>query len=155
MKYLKADADFSDDRVYRFRLQRRWEYYKPCIAWILLNPSIADETEDDPTIRRCVGFSKFWGYGALAIYNLFALRSTNPKALYSHPNPEVTNDAWLAGIEKDCNIVCAWGNHGALRDRGRNVLSIIHENRFYLRKTKIGEPAHPLYLPASLPLIRL
>ena len=45
--------------------------------------------------------------------NLFGLRSTNPKALYDHPNPvgpendmHVRMHANLANL-----IVCAWGNH--------------------------------------------
>ncbi len=53
----------------------------------MLNPSTADETQEDPTIRRCLGFAKSWGFDRLIIVNIFAFRSTNPDALYSQVDP--------------------------------------------------------------------
>lgn len=54
-----------------------------------LNPSTADETEDDQTIRRCVGFAMDWGYGGLCMGNLFAIRATKPKNMLIHLFREV------------------------------------------------------------------
>jgi len=52
---------------YRYLLERKWGIGLPCVTWIMLNPSTADAEKDDPTIRRCIGFSKAWGYGSLRL----------------------------------------------------------------------------------------
>ncbi len=80
-------AVLSADGVYRYRLWRTWDASKPTLAFLMLNPSTADATEDDPTIRRCLGFAKEWGYGSLVVVNLFALRSPNPDALRENDDP--------------------------------------------------------------------
>lgn len=81
------DAILSEDRKYRYILSRTWDETKPTVLFIGLNPSTADENEDDPTIRRCIIFAKSWGYGGLIMANLFAFRTTNPQGLYSEKNP--------------------------------------------------------------------
>lgn len=63
----QTGATFSKDRLYRYQLWRIWDESKPYMNVIGLNPSTADETKDDPTIRRCLGFAKAWGYGALRV----------------------------------------------------------------------------------------
>lgn len=137
---------------YRYRLERRWDADLPAVAFIMLNPSTADADIDDPTIRRCVGFAKSWGFGALIVGNLFALRSTDPKALYSHPDPVgPDNDRQLLAIAQSARkIICAWGTHGALHDRGREVAERFE---FFplavLKVTAEGHPVHPLYVAAS------
>lgn len=78
--FSESGAIFSADRLYRYTLTRRWDG-RPMMAWIGLNPSTADETEDDPTIRRCTGFAKAWGYGGMVMLNLFAYRATDPKEM--------------------------------------------------------------------------
>lgn len=74
----RRGAVFSDDRVYRYQLRRCWDVTEPIVAFVMLNPSTADAIEDDPTVRRCIGFAKNWGYGALLVGNLFAARTTRP-----------------------------------------------------------------------------
>jgi len=148
-----SGATFSPCRTWRYRLERRWAP-GDLAAFILLNPSTADETRDDPTIRRCIGFARKWGFGGMILGNAFGLRSTDPRGLYSHPDPVgPDNDAALARIAADAGrVVCGWGVHGELRDRGESVARIIRQAGavpLALRITKAGHPGHPLYLSAS------
>ena len=62
---LKSDAVFSPDRLHRYGLWRIWDDDLPKVLFIGLNPSTADELKNDPTIRRCIGYAKDWGYGCL------------------------------------------------------------------------------------------
>jgi len=74
---IEQGAVFSPDRVYRYRLDRRWAAGGR-VVWVMLNPSDADETRTDPTATRCRNFSEDWGYGAMTIVNPFALVATDP-----------------------------------------------------------------------------
>ena len=149
-------AVFSDDRVYRYSLRRQWNEVPGKIAcWILLNPSTADETIDDPTIRRCIGFSRTWGYDRLCVVNLFAFRATNPADMKAAPDPiGPLNDEWILKEAESSNIVIAgWGQHGSHRGRSGNVRQILMSADvplFSLKRAKNGQPTHPLYLPADL-----
>jgi len=120
----------------------------------MLNPSTADASQEDPTIRRCVGFARSWGYGALAIVNLFALRSTDPRALYAHATPVgERNDAFIAAQATISDLViAAWGVHGAHQDRGAAVLRMLRREVKVrcIGVTKDGHPKHPLYLRGDL-----
>jgi len=78
-----SDAKLSVCRKYRYALWRIWDKSKPIVLFISLNPSTADEKEDDPTIRRCIGFAKSWGYGGLCMANLFAYRTKSPSEMMS------------------------------------------------------------------------
>ena len=85
--YIDTNALYSADRRYRYLLFRRLGRGNRRLAFILLNPSTATEYQDDPTIRRCVGFARRWGYDQLTILNIFALRATDPKQLYQSTDP--------------------------------------------------------------------
>lgn len=121
-------------------------------VFIGLNPSTADEVEDDPTIRRCMDYAKRWGYGALCVVNLFAFRATIPddmKAYASPVGPE--NDRWLMDVTRRAGVVVAgWGVHGAHRQRDRDVMRLLGGKLSCLSKTKDGHPGHPLYLNKAL-----
>lgn len=136
---------------YRYYLTRRWaEGGRVC--WIMLNPSTADAERDDPTIRRCIGFSRDWGYGALSVVNLFALRATDPYELRRHTNPVGSGcDRHIdAEVERADLVIVAWGNHGALLGRGYEVALRIPRGRLnVLGMTSKGQPSHPLYLPKT------
>lgn len=147
-----SSAVISPCGGYRYRLERQWDEEEAKVAFLMLNPSTADASQDDPTIRRCIGFAKAWGFGGLIVGNLFALRSTDPKALYSHPDPiGPDNNSHLDAIAHAAElIVCAWGTHGALHGRGREVAERLDDrNLAALRLTADGHPGHPLYIPAS------
>lgn len=148
-KETKSRALISPCGAYRYRLEREWDSELPKVAFIMLNPSTADAEKDDPTIRRCIGFAKSWGFGGLIVGNLFALRSTDPAALYSHPDPVgPDNDACLRGIASCAEqVVCAWGTHGALNGRGLAVGEMLNSaNLAALKLTADGHPGHPLYI---------
>jgi hypothetical protein len=113
----------------------------------MLNPSTATEKVLDPTVRRCVGFAKTWGFGSLEVGNLFALRSTDPKAIYDHSDPiGPDNDIAIQGIvQRSDRVIVAWGNHGKYKDRDKQVLRMIPSPEA-LSITASGSPAHPLYI---------
>jgi len=119
--------------------------------FIGLNPSTADETTDDPTIRRCVGFARAWGYDALCMVNLFAYRATNPADMEKDVEPIGTyNDYTLKKLASGAGIViAAWGAHGTHLGRDAQVRALL-PTLHYLRLTKDGHPGHPLYLPSNL-----
>lgn len=119
--------------------------------FIGLNPSTADEVINDPTIRRCIGYTKDWGYSNLCMMNLFAFRETLPILLKKAENPvgPDNDDALLTMAEKAEVVVAAWGNHGSYMGRDEEVKTMLSQLH-YLRLTKEGFPNHPLYLPKEL-----
>lgn len=148
---MKKNAILSEDRKYRYVLSRIWDETKPKVMIIGLNPSTADETEDDPTIGRCISFSKSWGYGGVYMLNLFAFRATQPKDMFNAQNPiGLENNSYIEIYSKKVDkIVCAWGNHGTYKNRGNEIREKF-DKLFYLTLNQTGEPAHPLYLKSEL-----
>lgn len=178
-----GSAVYSDCMNYRYELRRF--FYKPkslfdaeldglvtdpfhdrywplpnVVNFIMLNPSTATETDDDPTIRRCIGYAKEWGAEALIITNVFAFRSTDPLALNFQSDPVGRDNNELikkVALASDL-IVCAWGEHAALHDRGASVKKMLIEmgvKPTCLKKNKSGQPCHPLYLKADLKPVQL
>jgi hypothetical protein len=116
----------------------------------MLNPSTADEVRDDPTIRRCRGLAAAWGFGAVLVANLFALRATDPRALVRARRPiGAHNDEVLAtAAARAAAIIVAWGNHGALAGRDRAVADLLGGYRLRcVGINRSGAPRHPLYVP--------
>ena len=142
---------------YRYLLWRelREERAGGTILWVMLNPSTADGSEDDPTIRRCLGFAESWGYGAVEVVNLFAARATDPRDLDRFEDPVgPRNDAYLtAAARRASRIVCAWGAHRGTEPERRavevtnRIVEIDH--LWCLGLTASGQPRHPLYLSAD------
>ena len=73
-----SGARFSAGRRYRYTLWRVWEPALGCCNFLMLNPSTADESTNDPTIERCQRRAQRWGYGGLVVTNLFALCTSDP-----------------------------------------------------------------------------
>jgi hypothetical protein len=151
----EASATFSADRRYRYTLTRVWDVDAPVVNFLMLNPSTADAFVLDPTNRRCVGFASAWGFGSMVTTNLFALRSTDPKGLRTVIDPiGCGNDEAIAAAAGAADLVlAAWGNHGSLLDRGRQVAGSLRSagiELHQLRPTTAGHPGHPLYLPGDL-----
>lgn len=144
-------ALFDATRRYRYLLWRRWGH-GGTVAFVMLNPSTADAARDDPTIRRCAGFARTWGFGGMAVVNLFALRATDPARLRRARDPVGReNDHHIAAAAATADaVVVAWGVHGGLGARDRAVLALLAGLRpRCLGVTRAGQPRHPLYLPAA------
>jgi hypothetical protein len=149
------DAVISPCGQYRYALTREWEDGR-CVTWLMLNPSTADALQDDPTIRKCIGFSKRWGYGRMVVVNLFALRSTDPRRLATNTDPVgPENDYYIHNaLEESRELVCAWGcqqhlTTAVLRNRSSAVLSMVNMDAtpiVCLGRRKDGAPRHPLML---------
>lgn len=144
-------AVFSPDRAYRYKLWRIWDSSKPLAMFVGLNPSTADEENNDPTVAKCQRYARGWGYGGLVMTNLFAFRSTDKSVLEEVDDPiGPENDRYLAELAKSAGIVvAAWGNDGNYLGRSNAVSSLL-PMLHYLRLNKTGEPAHPLYLSGAL-----
>lgn len=162
----RKQAYVSDDGVYRYSLSRWWCNELPLDLWVMLNPSTADAEVDDPTIRRCMAFSRGWGHGGIAVVNLYAYRTPSPKVLFEQAKsmshlgvvgPE--NDAWidahLRTISVQSRVIVAWGAQGET-SRTDEVLTIIRARGFQpmcLGTTQNGAPRHPLYVRADTRLM--
>ena len=146
MKNIIKSAVFSPCRKYRYSLSRTWDINQKIILFIGLNPSTADETHDDPTIRRCLLYSSRCGFWGLIMVNLFAFRATLPKDLKNSKHPVGRdNNQFIIHAHKEASMtIAAWGNDGDLYNRDQEVLEII-SNPMCLKVNKTGQPAHPLY----------
>jgi hypothetical protein len=144
---------FSPCRTYRYVLWREWDMTNPSYLNVIgLNPSTADESVDDPTIRKCVGFAKRFGFGALCMTNLFAYRATDPDVMKVAEDPEgpMNNDHIIQSFKGAGLAIAAWGVHGAFRRRDIEVLELFYWtklNLHCLRRNRDGSPGHPLYIP--------
>lgn len=158
---MERHATLSDCGTYRYDLHRRWGDAGAPVCWVMLNPSTADATIDDPTIRRCIGFTRSWGYNSLTVVNLWALRATDPIELAKHSSPQGPLNAAIVEHHVACSslIVLAWGAHKPsklLREPPVDIDRMIRKWRrtavFNLGTTKDGSPRHPLYVRADTPL---
>jgi|CXWL01.1.fsa_nt_gi hypothetical protein len=149
---MERAAFLSACRTWRYWLLRRWDAAMNPLVVIGLNPSTADETQDDPTIRRCVRFAELWGCGGLLMLNLFAFRATDPKALAIAADPiGPMNDEALARESDGRVVLCAWGRSGgpATAARAKAVagrLLALDRKLYCLARNKDGSPKHPLYM---------
>lgn len=154
MKTIERDACISACGHYRWSLSREWDWQKPWLGWIMLNPSTADASTDDPTIRRCMRFAIDWGYGGIAVRNLFAFRATDPDELLRAVNPVGDqNNAAILDLWDVCpKVVAAWGAFPQAAPRAAEVCRAIAGHGFQLHclgVTKSGAPVHPLYIPSD------
>lgn len=173
-----AGAEFSADERFRYRLWRRWAAAGPVHCWIMLNPSTADAERNDPTIRRCIGFSQAAGAAAIEVVNLFALRATQPSELVraAAEGAEVVglaNDQALELAASADLVIAAWGivptglrkigMPDRVRFRHRDVEERLarrpwpaggsRERLRCLGHTTGGWPRHPLYVAATQALV--
>lgn len=160
---LVRSAAISRCGQYRYELVRAWDLTLPPAVFLMLNPSTANAEDDDPTIRKCLGFAGRWNRGRITVVNLFALRSTDPRSLTKHPAPRgPDNWKWIKSASDRCllynvPLVLAWGGSvpRALRPQIHNILHSI-DSKVHLRclgTTKSGDPRHPLMLPYATQLM--
>ena len=151
---------FSPDRRHRYSLIHHCNPLlggDRLIMWIGLNPSTADESQLDPTLRRIARFSERDGFEGFWMANLFGLRTPYPKEMKSAPDPIGSeNDAsLLAGASRCYQIVAAWGVSGDYQARADAVVRLFGARELWcLGTTQAGHPRHPLYVPGDQKLVR-
>lgn len=162
---LRTSADVSSDGRYRYTLSRTWDTTRPTVLWVMANPSTADASADDPTIRRCCGYARRWGFGGIRVVNLLAIRATDPadvrawarlgSDVVGRGNVDAVRRA-LGAVKADGLVVAAWGAVGstlraalpqALQTELDLVIGMVRgqPGAVALALTQGGEPAHPLY----------
>lgn len=162
-----AGATFSEDMAHRYRCWRTWDEAKPKLGWLMLNPSTADGEELDPTLRRVQAFSNRDGFGGFEVWNLWPLRSTDPKGLWdwmsvaTEADHDANRDAILAELPRFSDVVCAWGDFSKcpskMRARAAEVATVVadtlrpHVKLWHLGLCSSGQPKHPLYLAGNTP----
>lgn len=140
---------------------RRWWHEDSRVCWVMLNPSTADAEIDDPTLKRCMHFSKAWGYGGLIITNLYPYRSPSPPecrrwAARDHKYSDLlvrkqlirNQKEVLAACQTSDIIVAAWGNQPWAAKWSVHMLTQIQKNTdkpiYCLGTTQNGNPKHPM-----------
>src|SRR5256885_16444691 len=150
-----SGALFSACRRWRYLLWRRWDPALPVANFLMLNPSTADEWQLDPSCTRARNYAERWGFGSVLITNIFGWRATDPDEMKAVRDPvgRGNDRAIVRAARESALVVCAWGNHGAHLERSRRVLDLLRAAGVRLHALRLngaGEPAHPLYLRATL-----
>ncbi len=153
-------AVISDDRVYRYSLARRWDGASrdsQILTWVMLNPSRADGATDDPTVRKCMGFARRWGFRSIRIVNLMAYRATRPIELMAAQDPRGPENLVYvsAALREATRVIVAWGDQGRHHPLDQ-ILGLLraHRSKVYcLGQTASGQPRHPCRLPYATPLV--
>jgi hypothetical protein len=151
----RSGALFSECKAYRYFLWRIWDESKPVVMFIGLNPSLANETQLDPTIRRVKTFAENWGFGGFYMMNLFPFVTPYPEALIECSIEAMKiNLFWITTNARECGeIVFAWGSFKAAKAEGQKMTELFPYAKC-LKKTKDGSPWHPLYVKGDTQLIR-
>lgn len=159
-------AQFSNDRLHRLALWRTWReeprdtldigrrpHAHEFVMFVGLNPSLANETDDDPTIRKCIGFAKRWGYGGIYMLNLFTRIETSPKLLelMTDKNHAESNSMLTMYANSASLVIAAWGAEGFAQKRALEVSALLADDSLHaFGVNKDGSPKHPLYLPYTM-----
>lgn len=158
---LNYGAELSECNQYRYKLWRIWDESKPKVLFIMLNPSTADAIINDATIRRCIKFTKDWGYGGFYVGNLYPYRSKEPADLLKCENPlGENNNNYLKEMALSAEIIiCAWGNAPTVNKLNKiyphyKPLENLEKPLCYLGLSNDGTPKHPLYLLKTLKPIK-
>lgn len=146
-----SEAVYSECERYRYSLTRKWSDTGQKLTFIMLNPSKADERNNDPTVERCERRAKHLACGAFRVVNIFAWRETDPAALRraSQPVGPDNGDVLAEAADWADLIIAAWGVHGAHQNQGPVVEALLRSKGHrlhHLGLTKDGHPRHPLYV---------
>ncbi|MEN0021258.1 MAG: DUF1643 domain-containing protein [Planctomycetota bacterium] len=154
---IERSAVFSRCERYRYELSRCWDPALPTMGLVMLNPSTADATHDDPTIRRCMSLASSNGFGSIRVCNLYAYRATSPADLRRAAEPiGPRNNRNLRALVATVHaVVIAWGGLANIAERARaaDVLRLIGNGAMCFGTTASGDPRHPLYLRRSARLM--
>jgi len=163
---MNVSANISSCGKFRYHLTREWDLFEPTpLLFVMLNPSTADDFQDDPTIRKCIGFAQRHGFGGIEVVNLFAYRATRPADLAAAGWPEGPRNraSILQAARRVRNaggrVVAAWGANARKRyDVADEVLAMLRKERirvWALRLLDDGTPGHPLMLPYTCQMIEI
>lgn len=153
MKYTAKGATISPCKRYRYHLWREWREGASSCAFVMLNPSTADEVTDDLTVKKCVGFADRWGFGRIEVVNLYPFRATDPRELWETladpegPGAGDVNRGYVETVFRGVRrVVAAWGG-GALRGPAmQRIILLAHRSGHDVHAigtTKGGAPRHP------------
>jgi hypothetical protein len=151
-----SGATFDSSETHRFVLWRSWAEQErgKMVMFIGLNPSTANQTKDDPTIRRVMGMAKSWGYNGIYMLNLFSFVSAYPEKI---PHLELMHGKNMHYLRQSASlsdkIVFAWGNFKKAQIAGRHVTEMFPD-AYALHINKNGSPKHPLYVKKDVQLIK-
>lgn len=153
--FCSSTAVFSLGYTHRYLLRRTWEAERGFLHWLMLNPSDADEANNDPTLERCQQRSFDMGFGGFIVTNLFGFRSPYPDQLHKAADPiGDENDRFILKAAEECaHTVCGWGTNGGYMGRDKAVLAMLRKASaplYVLAINQDGSPGHPLYLPYDL-----
>ena len=151
---MRGTASFSPCKRYRYSLTRMWDAAGARCCFCMLNPSTADAHVFDPTVRRCFGFARDWGFGSMEAVNVCAYRATKPSDLHAQDEPMGPGNprAIRRAAARAQLVIAAWGNHAleqpeALAHAERALMG--HGNVRCFGLTGMGQPRHPLYVAAA------
>jgi hypothetical protein len=148
-------AHFSSCEKYRYWLRRDWDLSLKAISFLMLNPSTANEIENDPTIERCQRRAIAMGYGSMIIVNLFPFRMTDSTLLNTIDDllgdVSQANDSIVRAVELSDMTVCGWGKHPLAAPRADAVMLMLTQANLQhkvkcLQLNADGSPQHPLYI---------
>jgi hypothetical protein len=160
-KWLDSGCLFSDCKKYRYKLWRVWDTDRPTLFFILMNPSTADETTNDPTIERCERRARSLGYGGLVILNCGGIRETDSRIAWSDPDPigpdnlkVIANELVESRFSESFypTFAAGWGTPARRLGADLPVLELFRGLRrplYCLGVNADGSPKHPLYVPYS------
>lgn len=144
-------AKFSIDKKHRYELSRHWDLSKSDILFIMLNPSIANENIDDPTIKRLISFTREFKHGGFFVANLFTYITPYSKTLDTSIGLTKLNLKTIKNlVNKVDEVIYAWGNSIKEPQELKNLV----KNPKCFGKNLNGTPKHPLYLSSNSKLIK-
>ncbi len=157
---MRKGARLSKDRRYRYWLIRRWDENHPLLCVIGLNPSTADAMQDDPTLRKVIGFAMDLGFGGVLVLNVGAYRTKDPREWKNAADPfgpENTIYHLKRYITRfrPAKIVVAWGKNCTSDAAREGVTRFLSEfPRVHCWGTNAdGSPRHPGRIAYSTPLV--
>lgn len=158
--FLNSGATFSEDRKYRSLLWRIWDDSLPLLCVVLLNPSIANEDQVDPTVARQMERARRMGFGGLLVVNAFDIVATDPNDMKRHPKPlsEENDNAIVKAATRAVNsggmVICGWGGN-CTQARHNELVRLLQGIPLHALKVNAdGSPQHPLYLGYSVVPVR-
>lgn len=145
-------SEFSADKRSRYRLWRIWDPSKPCILFIMLNPSTADSDKDDPTIKIIKQHAIAWGYGGIYVGNLYATCCSKSRDLVISDERDIVNETHIREMRQLCEkVVYGWGTKGPLGKKQKEpqwLRDMVGETAYCIDVTKKDNiPKHPKQHP--------